>query len=93
MVSAAYRPPEYDAEDGKVGRSHDIWALGCLYLEMLAWLFDGWKGVQGFEAARKAEKTSPCYTGPNEGAFFKVKFVGDGNHFILIVKPTVTKVS
>lgn len=92
-MTAAYRPPEYDTENGKVGQSHDIWALGCLYLEMIAWLLGGMKLVQDFELLRVAEKTGPRSPGTTEGTFFKVKSISEDGTWKVVVKPTVTNVS
>lgn len=92
-MTAAYRPPEYDTENGKVGQSHDIWALGCLYLEMIAWILGGWKLVQEFEKLRVAETTGPRSPIATEGTFFKVKSVSEDGTWKVVVKPTVTKVS
>jgi serine/threonine protein kinase len=92
-MTAAYRPPEYDTENGKVGRSHDIWALGCLYLEMAAWLLGGWDLVQEFERLRVAETTGPRSPRATEGTFFKVKSISESGVWEVVIKPTVTKVS
>lgn len=91
-MTASYRPPESDTKNGKVGQSHDIWALGCLYLEMLAWLLGGWALVQEFENQRVAEKTVAYFNGPTEGTFFKVKSISEDGTSVVIVKPGVTKV-
>lgn len=92
-MTAAYRPPEYDTENGKVGQSHDIWALGCLYLEMVTWLLGGWKLVQEFERLRVAESAGPRSPGATEGTFFKVKSISEDGVWEVVVKPTVTRVS
>lgn len=92
-MTAAYRPPEYDTENGKVGQSHDIWALGCLYLEMIAWLLGGWKLVQEFEQLRIAETTGPLSPRSMEGTFFKVRSISEDGTWKVVVKPTVTNVS
>lgn len=92
-MTALYRPPESDIKNGQVGQSHDIWALGCLYLEMMAWLLGGWTLVQEFEQLRVAEKTVAYFHGPTEGTFFKVKSISDDGTSVVVVKPTVTNVS
>lgn len=92
-MTATYRPPEYDIENGKVGQSHDIWALGCLYLEMIAWLLGGWKLVQEFEQLRITERTGPRYPGATESTFFKVKSISEDGTWKVVVKPIVTHVS
>lgn len=92
-MTAAYRPPEYDTENGKVGQSHDIWALGCLYLEMITWLLGGWKLVQEFEQLRIAETTGPRSPRSTEGTFFKVRSISEDGTWKVVVKPTVKNVS
>lgn len=49
-----YRPPEcnMDGEKGFISRSFDIWTLGCLFLELLVWLLNGWQGRQDFREDR-----------------------------------------
>ncbi|KAK4247592.1 kinase-like domain-containing protein, partial [Corynascus novoguineensis] len=51
-ASPSYRPPEYDMEQGRISRSYDIWTLGCLYLEFIAWLLGGWDLVKLFMVMR-----------------------------------------
>ncbi|KAJ4365205.1 hypothetical protein N0V83_008823 [Neocucurbitaria cava] len=47
-----YTPPEaFDDENHKkmeTSRPHDIWSLGCLYLEMLVWMTEGKTGLKTF---------------------------------------------
>lgn len=51
VVSPSYRSPECDLSNG-VGRSSDIWALGCVYLEMVTWLLGGWPLMKYFIQVR-----------------------------------------
>ncbi|KAL0931254.1 serine/threonine protein kinase [Colletotrichum truncatum] len=50
-TSPNYRPPEcdIDGKKGHVSRAFDIWTLGCLFLEFLVWIFDGWDGYIKFK--------------------------------------------
>lgn len=50
-----YRSPENDFKDSPMGSSYDIWSLGCVYLEFIAWWFGHWKLVHGFAEERKAD--------------------------------------
>ncbi|KAF5712363.1 kinase [Fusarium mundagurra] len=52
--SPSYRAPEIDMStgDGLIGPSYDVWALGCIYLEFLAWWLGGWDYVQSFAERR-----------------------------------------
>lgn len=92
-VSAPYRPPECDIEGGSVGQSHDIWALGCLYLELVVWLLGGWNLVQEFQEARFAKGKAVYHQRADEGTFFEIKGVDEDGSAVAIVKPAVTKVS
>lgn len=91
-VSAAYRSPECDIKDGRVGPSHDIWALGCLYLEFIAWLLGGWDLVQMFQKTREAKDSESCYGHPMNGTFFTITMRNDGEP-VARVKAAVAKVS
>jgi serine/threonine protein kinase len=52
-TSPPYRAPEVDLEGtGAIGRSYDIWTLGCLYLEFITWLIGGWDLVDDFSFRR-----------------------------------------
>ncbi|KAI1108977.1 kinase-like domain-containing protein [Nemania sp. NC0429] len=58
-TSASYRPPECDMIDGRISRSYDIWTMGCLYLEFIAWLLGGWELVRDFTIARATQVATP----------------------------------
>ncbi|PVH79110.1 kinase-like protein [Cadophora sp. DSE1049] len=48
-TSLSYQAPEAEIEGtGAIGRSYDIWTLGCLYLEFITWLMGGWDLVDEF---------------------------------------------
>ncbi|KAL8347459.1 hypothetical protein RB601_003104 [Gaeumannomyces tritici] len=49
-----YRPPECDMDGGKISRAFDIWTMGCIFLEMAAWLLGGAKGREEFKRERRA---------------------------------------
>ncbi|KAF4336072.1 kinase [Fusarium beomiforme] len=55
--SPTYRAPETDLSSSKglVSPSYDVWALGCLYLEFLAWWLGGCNYVQDFAKQRLRE--------------------------------------
>lgn len=52
--SPTYRSPENDFNDPRIGSSYDIWSLGCVYLEFIAWWFGRWKLVKKFTEERKS---------------------------------------
>ncbi|KAI0974720.1 kinase-like domain-containing protein [Xylaria arbuscula] len=44
-----YEPPEvYTMADAPRSRRYDIWAMGCIYLELLIWLLYGYDGLLAF---------------------------------------------
>ncbi|KAK3338661.1 kinase-like domain-containing protein, partial [Lasiosphaeria hispida] len=70
--SPPYRAPEVDVPDAILGPSYDIWALGCVYLEFVAWYLRGWKGVQHFETERSTLDSHRAYRGIKTPTFFTV---------------------
>lgn len=91
-TSPTYRPPEYDLEDGLVGRSYDIWTLGCLYLEHITWLLGGWALVEDFTKKRQA--LDPRWHDIHTDTFFEIVSCKLTNHTLgAMVKPQVTKVT
>ncbi|KAM7185614.1 kinase-like domain containing protein [Rhypophila sp. PSN 637] len=68
---------ETDAIMLQVSTSYDIWSLGCVFLEFVAWFFDGgWKGVQSFLDQRSAE-VDPALPPIHTGKFFVLDFSDD----------------
>jgi serine/threonine protein kinase len=51
--SPTYIPPEL-ALERLVSRAYDIWSFGCIFLEFITWMLDGYSGVQKFADARLA---------------------------------------
>jgi serine/threonine protein kinase len=48
-----YAAPEYRIRDAPIRESAcDIWALGCMYLEFIAWYFGGWSLLESFVERR-----------------------------------------
>jgi len=49
--SPSYAPPEIEL--GRfVSRAYDIWSLGCVFLEFITWLLEGYVGLEKFIKAR-----------------------------------------
>ncbi|KAK3346508.1 kinase-like domain-containing protein [Lasiosphaeria hispida] len=65
-----YRPPECDMEDCAISRSFDIWSLGCVLLEFVAWYLGGWEYVNEFVQHRKAPNV--LMYGWNSDQFFEI---------------------
>jgi serine/threonine protein kinase len=62
-----YKAPECedynnDFRPGDIGRSTDIWAFGCIILEVLAYMLTGAEGVAGFRSDRRVEIPSVITT-------------------------------
>jgi serine/threonine protein kinase len=47
--TARYMPPEFDRNITKfISRRHDVWSLGCLFMEFIIWAAWGLKGLNQF---------------------------------------------
>ncbi|ROW10403.1 hypothetical protein VMCG_01820 [Cytospora schulzeri] len=86
-VSPSYRPPEFDLV-GELSRSHDIWALGCLYLDFVAWLLGGWELVEQFAQTRQAP--DPMWSEMSTDTFFEIVRCKDDDSIAVMVKETVS---
>ncbi|KAH7385336.1 kinase-like domain-containing protein [Phaeosphaeria sp. MPI-PUGE-AT-0046c] len=49
-----YRPPECDLQHKPIRQSYDIWCLGCVLLEFVAWMLGGKKLLSEFSIKRVA---------------------------------------
>lgn len=66
----AYRAPEYDFRTPRLNSKVDIWALGCVFSELLTWVIRGCDSVEFF-ANQRFEEPSGKYKG--DDYFVKVK--------------------
>lgn len=89
---ASYRPPECELRHGRIGQSQDIWALGCLYLEMITWLLGGWQKVQDFQKNRAAGEGYSYYGHSADATFFRTESISKDGTKVVKVKPAVTEV-
>ena len=93
--SVSYRPPECDLKGAGISRSYDIWSLGCLYLEFIAWQLGGWDLVRHFARQRCISDTGSIgsiVAELQEDTFFEILPGPDGKP-IAQVKRAVTAVS
>lgn len=86
--SPTYRPPEYEFPNERICCAYDIWTLGCLFLEFVAWYFGGWKLVSKFAVMRKDGDEYPVHRFPEDTFFTLV----DPKESKAKVKTAVTKV-
>ncbi|KAF2023875.1 hypothetical protein EK21DRAFT_79993, partial [Setomelanomma holmii] len=84
--SATYRAPEFDIKEAPISRSYDIWAFGCVLLEMVTWLLGGWELVEEFSLAR----LSPDDTGILTDTFFAMSRTDTGTGHTIVVNKQVT---
>ncbi|KAF7529672.1 hypothetical protein G7054_g9800 [Neopestalotiopsis clavispora] len=85
-VSLGYRAPEADLKPkAAIGRSYDIWTLGCLYLEFITWMLGGCQLLDEFVKHRRSPDIM-CNL-QNTSAFFELQ-IENGERKALI-KPKV----
>jgi serine/threonine protein kinase len=87
-----YRPPEADIKGATIGRSWDIWSLGCVYLEFLTWLLGGTELFDKF-CDYRLESTPRFDPEFKFDMYFSIKAVPrESEKMAVMVKPAVTKV-
>ncbi|KAJ4244068.1 hypothetical protein NW762_014681 [Fusarium torreyae] len=84
-----YRPPESDIEPYIMRQSGDIWSLGCIVLEFIAWALGSWELVDEFKTKRASEDP---YSPIKSDTFYELKQVLELNHYGAQIKPAVTQV-
>ncbi|KAI0539472.1 kinase-like domain-containing protein [Xylaria digitata] len=88
IATRRYQPPEVEYENGKMGRTFDIWTLGCMFLEFLSWLHGGFKALQNMEDSMRASSIRRR-TETNE--YFEWVYVEEVEYYTVRVKKVVTK--
>lgn len=89
IATPRYRPPEVDCEGGLMGRTFDIWTLGCIFLELLSWLHGGYA-----QLVQMTEKMmTPSIRGYDSEEYFEWVYVEDAEYYAIRVKNVVTEVS
>lgn len=70
----AYAPPEIDNMKEQFSRRYDVWSLGCIFLEVTAFLVLGYAGLKGcdeYEGLSQARKeTDGCSNHFSDSRFF-----------------------
>lgn len=83
--SPTYEPPECTLRL-PVSRKYDIWSLGCLYLEFITWLLEGFDEIDTFADARGQVNLE---TKINDDNFFTI--INDAEGSRGIVRPAVNQ--
>ncbi|WDK12643.1 protein kinase [Colletotrichum graminicola] len=89
-----YSPPEAALETYLLSPSYDIWSLGCIYLEFIAWWHGSWSSVLEFGDLRlQADQTSSVWQGVGfkSDIFFTLLDVEGEETREAVVKTSVTK--
>ncbi|SCV42229.1 uncharacterized protein FFB14_07666 [Fusarium fujikuroi] len=67
----AYRAPEIDTTTlGGITQAYDVWSLGCIFAEAIAWFYNGKAGIEKLILARIDEEDNS----PNRDAFFQLQY-------------------
>ena len=53
-------PPE-TYKNGSSSRPHDVWSLGCVFLDILVWYWKGWEHLKKFRSQVEEESVAWCY--------------------------------
>lgn len=85
-----YRPPECDAQPSIIRQSYDIWSLGCVYLEFIAWMLGGHKMTQKFALRRNSPDV--FLANADSDTFFEVVRDANSDEEEFRVKPAVVQV-
>lgn len=89
-ATLGYRAPETDFNPkAAIGRSYDIWTLGCLYLETITWMLGGCTLLEKFLQDRKS--SDPIWNYNKTSTFFELEI--DNGKMKADIKPTVKRVS
>ncbi|KAI1123392.1 kinase-like domain-containing protein [Nemania abortiva] len=86
-VTPRYRPPEAVYSGGRMGPVFDVWALGCMFLEMLSWLNGGYRQLEVLED----KITTPSLNGTDTDEYYEWVHVLDGNFYSIRVKKAATE--
>lgn len=90
--TAVYSPPEIQ-EIRRASQSMDIWSLGCIFLESLAWLASGREGLQALTVSRTSISPAILRNDLFKDAFFELSDHPRQSRGTLQLKSGVLKVS
>lgn len=84
-----YRPPECDLQPKIISQSYDIWCLGCVFLEFVAWMLGGDKLVNEFARKRQA---MDVFIGESTDTFYEIIRESGTDQTKVMIKEAVTTV-
>ncbi|KAK5407161.1 hypothetical protein LTR06_007902 [Exophiala xenobiotica] len=84
----AYAPPEMDNIDAKSSRRYDIWSLGCITLEVLAFALLGPRGLKGCDNYKGLDQVR-CSSSSSSGREDNALWYREGDRDEYRVKPAV----
>jgi serine/threonine protein kinase len=87
--SLAYRAPESDLQPRKISQSHDIWSLGCVFLEFITWMLGGARLLRDFAVKRLSWD---IFMKAKTDTFFEIVKNKETQEAEIMVKPAVAKV-
>ncbi|KAI4696274.1 uncharacterized protein J4E88_000449 [Alternaria novae-zelandiae] len=67
-------PPE-TYKNGPSSRPHDIWSLGCVFLDILVWYWKGWEYLKEFRSEVEEESVAWCYYTVEDGNMTRTEAV------------------
>ena len=65
----AYAPPEMRNVKLNLSHKYDVWSLGCVFLEVTAFIYDGYRGLKDFDRARSAGNDDRFFEEHSTGEF------------------------
>ncbi|RDW56476.1 hypothetical protein BP5796_13117 [Coleophoma crateriformis] len=86
--SRTCRPPECDLAPHEIGQNYDVWSLGCVFLEFVAWAVGGRERVEQFSQMRKTRDSRVAL---DTDAFFIIIPAVNAAQERAKVKPEVTQ--
>ncbi|KAE9379781.1 kinase-like protein [Stipitochalara longipes BDJ] len=66
----AYAPPEIDNLDSRFSRRYDVWSLGCIMLEVMAFVLLGHEGLHGEKGLDHVRFTRSSWSSRKDHRFF-----------------------
>ncbi|KAI0099092.1 kinase-like domain-containing protein [Nemania sp. FL0031] len=85
LAKMKYRPPEFDYANDLMGRTVDIWALGCTFFEILLWLNKDYRELVYMET----ELSAPSIHGSKNCAYYEWVYVQEADFYAVRLKETV----